>query len=220
MAAAAAATAELRLADRAERRRPRTTRCSSAAIWSSSFDPLSGNKIWEIQGSTTECVTSTVTDGGLIFTSGGYPRNQSRPPSADGSGKIAWENNSPRLRSIDARARRLSLCRAGRRRGHVLEGRHRQAELWKSRLAGTFSSSPVLVGDHIFATNEAGQTFVFRAAPDGFQSVAENQLGNEVFATPAICGNRIYLRAPSTRTDAARKCSIASAARAYKAIIN
>src|SRR5262249_35133518 len=41
----------------------------------SSFEPLSGKKFWEIKGSTTECVTSTVTDGDLIFTSGGYPKN-------------------------------------------------------------------------------------------------------------------------------------------------
>jgi len=33
-------------------------------------------------------------------------------------------------------------------------------EVWKNRLAGTFSSSPVMVGDTIYATNEAAETFV------------------------------------------------------------
>jgi outer membrane protein assembly factor BamB len=67
-------------------------------------------------------------------------------------------------------------------------------ELWKGRLGGTFSSSPVLVGPHIYTTNEAGRTFIFKATPDRFELVAENQLGDDVFATPAICGSRIYLR--------------------------
>ena len=60
----------------------------------SSFDPLTGKKNWEIKGSTTECVTSTVTDGELIFTSGGYPKNHVAAVRANGSGKIAWEKNT------------------------------------------------------------------------------------------------------------------------------
>ena len=67
-------------------------------------------------------------------------------------------------------------------------------EMWKSRLGGTFSSSPVMVGDMIHATNEEGQTFIFRTSPDSFQQVAKNKLGESVFATPAICGGHIYTR--------------------------
>ena len=33
----------------------------------SSFDPLNGKTLWEIKGATTECVTSTVTDGERVF---------------------------------------------------------------------------------------------------------------------------------------------------------
>src|SRR6185436_10796163 len=53
----------------------------------SSFDPMTGTKLWEIPGATTECVTSTVTDGPLIFTSGGYPKNHLSAVKADGSGQ-------------------------------------------------------------------------------------------------------------------------------------
>ena len=45
----------------------------------------------EIEGATTECVTSTLTDGKHIFSSGGYPRNHLSAVLADGSGQIAWE---------------------------------------------------------------------------------------------------------------------------------
>ena len=38
------------------------------------LDPLTGKKLWETKGATTECVTSVVTDGRLVFTSGGYPK--------------------------------------------------------------------------------------------------------------------------------------------------
>ena len=40
-----------------------------------SYDPLTGEPLWKMDGSTTECVTSTVTDGSLVFSTGGYPQN-------------------------------------------------------------------------------------------------------------------------------------------------
>ena len=58
------------------------------------FDPLSGETLWEIEGATTECVTSTVSDGQLIYTSGGYPKNHVAAVKADGSGDVVWENGS------------------------------------------------------------------------------------------------------------------------------
>ena len=58
-----------------------------------SLNPLTGNVLWEIEGSTTECVVTMVTDGERAFTGGGYPRNHTVAVRADGSGKIAWQNS-------------------------------------------------------------------------------------------------------------------------------
>lgn len=159
----------------------------------SGFEPLTGKKLWEIKGSTEECVTSTVTDGRLMFTSGGYPRNHVAAVHADGSGKVAWENNTrvyvPSMLVKDGHLYAVTdagiamcwKCDSGK-------------EVWKGRLGGTFSSSPVLVGDVCYATNEAGRTYLFKATPTAFEIVAENALDGEVFATPTICGGRIFLR--------------------------
>ncbi|MCP4509668.1 MAG: PQQ-binding-like beta-propeller repeat protein [Fuerstiella sp.] len=73
---------------------------------------------------------------------------------------------------------------------HAKSGR----EMWRSRMRGPVSASPVLVGDTIYASNEKGTTFVFKANPQSFQAVGQNQLGTESFATPTIVDNRIYLR--------------------------
>jgi hypothetical protein len=77
-------------------------------------------------------------------------------------------------------------------------------EVWKERLGGTFSSSLVLVGENLIATSEAGTSHVFVASPDGFKRVAQNQLGSECFATPAVCGSRIYHRV-ATQVDGKRQ---------------
>ncbi|MGE0608773.1 MAG: PQQ-binding-like beta-propeller repeat protein [Pirellulales bacterium] len=165
-----------------------------------SLDPATGKQLWEVEGSTTECVTSTVTDGELVFTSGGYPKNHMSAVKADGSGQITWENNSrvyvPSMLVRDGFLytildEGLAVC------WNCADGK----EVWRGRLPGTFSASPVLVGDRIFATSEAGQTYIFGATPDGFDLLAENQLGEEVLSTPTICGSRIYLRAANMDDD-------------------
>ena len=71
------------------------------------------------------------------------------------------------------------------------------AELWKHRLGGDTSASPLLVDGHILAPNEKGKTYVFRANPAKFDPVAENQLGTETFASPVAAGDRLYLRVAS-----------------------
>ena len=52
----------------------------------------------------------------------------------------------------------------------------------------------MLAAGNLYATNERGKTFVFKADPKSFQRIAENQLGNEVLATPAVSGNLLLLR--------------------------
>ena len=65
---------------------------------------------------------------------------------------------------------------------------------WKGQLGGTFSSSPVLLGDRIHVLNENGEYFEYEANPAKFELVHKGQLGEQVFATPVICGNRFYAR--------------------------
>jgi outer membrane protein assembly factor BamB len=159
----------------------------------SSFEPLSGKKLWEVTGATTECVTSTVTDGDVVITSGGYPKKHMSAMRADGSGKVVWENRTEVY--VPSMLIRDGYLYAVTDAGVAMCWKSDTGkELWKSRLGGTFSASPVMVGANIFAANEEGKTFVFKAGPESLELVAENQLGEAVFATPTICGGRIYLR--------------------------
>ena len=158
-----------------------------------SYDPLTGITNWEVAGATTECVTSTLTDGALVYTSGGYPKNHMSAIRADGSGELVWENESrlyvPSLVIRDGYLygvldAGIAVC------WQANSGR----EMWKQRLGGNFSSSPVLVDDRIYVTNEAGEFFVYLAQPDGFKLLNEIQIGDQVFATPTIANGHIYHR--------------------------
>lgn len=158
-----------------------------------SYEPLTGKTNWSTEGATTECVTSTVTDGTHIFTSGGYPKNHMSAIAADGSATLVWENASrlyvPSL-----------VIRDGYLYGVLDAGIATCWEAatgkvaWRQRLGGTFSSSLVLVGDSIYATNEDGEFSIFAASPGAYREIGKAKLGEQVLATPTICGSRIYHR--------------------------
>ena len=158
-----------------------------------SLEPTTGKVLWETKGATTECVTSTITDGQRVFTSGGYPKNHIAAIMADGSGKVAWENTT-----------RVYVPSMLIRDGHlyavmddgfaVCWASDSGKQLWKERLGGTFSASPVMFGNKILATNEAGKSYLFTVSPSGMNLIATNSLGEEQFASPTIAGGEIYLR--------------------------
>ncbi|MEZ6066069.1 MAG: PQQ-binding-like beta-propeller repeat protein [Planctomycetaceae bacterium] len=166
----------------------------------SSFDPLTGDKLWEVEGATTECVTTTIVAGELLFTSGGYPTNHISAVRCDGSGEVAWKNGvRVYVPSMLTRGNALfAVTDAG---VAMCWDSQTGAESWKGRLGGGFSASPVLVGDQIWAINEAGEMFVFRASPEQFDLLADGKLGDECFATPTIVGGEVYVRVARREGD-------------------
>jgi outer membrane protein assembly factor BamB len=159
----------------------------------SSFEPSSGKKLWEVAGATTECVTNIVTDGQRVFVSGGYPRNHVQALRADGTGKTDWENGARvYVPSMIVRDGYLyAIQDAGIA---TCWNSETGKEVWNERIGGTFSGSLVLVGDVLLATNEAGETHLWKANPQKFERIGKNKLGDESYASAAVCAGRIYLR--------------------------
>lgn len=157
------------------------------------YDPLSGQLLWSTPCLTMATCGTVVWDAENVYASGGFPKKETVAVNADGSGTVVWRNGvkcyeqsmliaDGYLYAVDDGG--IAWC------WHAASGR----EQWKQRLRGPVSASPVLVGDNIYASNERGTTFVFKANPQKFEPVARNQLGIESFATPTIVDNRIYLR--------------------------
>lgn len=166
----------------------------------SSFDPTTGRPLWSTPCLTAATCGTAIWENDIVFASGGYPKAETVAVRADGSGRVLWRNNvkcyeqSMLVKNGYVYAvsdQGIAYC------WHATKGN----EMWKWRLKGPVSASPVLLDNRIFASNEEGTTFVFEATPKGFNSIATNQLENESFATPTITGNRIYLRVATNQNS-------------------
>jgi outer membrane protein assembly factor BamB len=167
-----------------------------------SFDPLTGKKLWSIDGSTEETVVTAVTDGRRVFLGGGYPKNHTMALEADGSGKIAWENvTKTYVPSMIVKSGHVfAVGDAGRA---VCWNSATGEERWSEKVDREFYGSPVMADSRIYVTSKGGVTSVFEATAEKFTLLGQNPLGDESFSTPTICDDRIYLR--SAKTSATRQ---------------
>jgi len=67
--------------------------------------------------------------------------------------------------------------------------------VWDERLEGSdqVTASPVLIDGKIYSVNTAGRMVVFEAGPK-YNLLAENDLKEPVFASPAVADGRMYIR--------------------------
>ena len=167
----------------------------TGALKMSSYDPKSGELLWDAEGISKATCGTVVWDSGIVVGSGGYPESKTMAVKADGSGEILWVNNTKsyeqsmlafdgHVYAVDDRS--VAHC------WDIQTGEEKWSETLGRR--SPVSSSPTLANGHIYAANEKGTTYVFKASPDKFELVATNQLGDESFATPTIVGGRIYTR--------------------------
>ena len=69
--------------------------------------------------------------------------------------------------------------------------------VWRHRLGGVFFASPVGGDGKVYISSEKGQVFVLPPGPK-LEPIAVNDLGDGIYATPALVDGRIYLRTVNT----------------------
>lgn len=164
----------------------------------SSYHPDTGKLIWSVAGPAEVTACTPAFSDKLVFSSGGYPEKALLAIRPNGSGDVtrshvAWRaaKGVTYVPSPLFHAGKLYVVSDDSIASCFDAATGKQ--LWQERLDGGFSSSPVLAGDHLFVTNEAGKTFVLKTGSK-FEVTAQNDLGDGGFATPAVCGGQIFLR--------------------------
>lgn len=159
----------------------------------SSFDPATGEPLWEVPGTTAATCGTMVWEGDVVYASGGYPKAETIAIQADGSKRVLWRNNQKCYEQSMAVVDGFLYGLTDKGVLYCWNGKTGR-EQWRHRLEQGVSASPIVVGDLIYWANEGGTMYVFRANPARFELVSENRVMNEAFASPAVTGNRLVLR--------------------------
>lgn len=166
-----------------------------------SYDPETGKLLWSCVGPAEVAANTLAFSATTVFSSGGFPEKELRAIRGDGAGNVtqshlAWkvDKGITYVPSPLYHAGLLYLVNdAGIATCFDAES---GKQIWQERLEGNFSSSPVLVGNLIYATSEAGVTSILKATRT-FELVGANSLQEPVMATPAVCGGQVFLRTAS-----------------------
>jgi outer membrane protein assembly factor BamB len=160
------------------------------------IDPRDGRVIWKAAGPTRYCVAGVAYGSGLVFVNGGYPDRRSLAFRLDGAtGQApAWESRrgTTYVPSPVYHGGHFFAVNDG---GLATAWDARTGTVkWQQRLGGRHRASLVLAQGLLYATDDDGVTTVFQASPARYQEVARNDVGELVYATPAISDRRIFIR--------------------------
>ena len=116
----------------------------------------------------------------------------------DGRGVVTEQ---PRCLEVPAGLGQAVVARSGRRL--AVPGRREGVaacveaktgkEIWKARLGGDYSASPICAGGRIYFFDESGTSTVIEAGP-AYKVIAVNRLDDGFMASPAVSGGALYLR--------------------------
>ena len=162
------------------------------------YEPETGKELWRVEAVGSHSGSSRPVVGrGLVFSPTGYVAGvwAVRP---DGRGVVTESHVAWRYgRAV---ARRPSMLLVGDRLFMVdsegvaacVEAKTGK-ELWKARLGGNYSASPIHAGGRIYFFDESGKATVIEAAPE-YKPLAVNRLDDGFMASPAVSGKALYLR--------------------------
>ena len=162
------------------------------------LNPASGELVWRVQGPSEKFVCTPSVGHGMVFSFAGSPDKKSLAVRLGGSGDVtethvAWrsERGMPYVPSPILVGDYL----------HVINDLgvyscidpKTGAVLHTARALGSTYSSPIAVGNHIYLFEDTGRCTIFENRP-GFHVIARNELGEEVYTTPAVSSGQLFVR--------------------------
>ncbi len=165
------------------------------------LDPATGETIWDVRYDGYSVVPKPVYDRGIVFISTSFDNSKLLAIRPTGSGVVTdthveWtlDKSIPKTPSMIAHEG-LVYCVSDDGIALCVDGATGDV-VYRQRLGGNFSSSPLLAADKLYFTSEEGVTTVVRAGRE-FEELARNDLGERTLSSLAVVENSILLRTAS-----------------------
>jgi outer membrane protein assembly factor BamB len=170
------------------------------------FEPETGRRLWWVYNGGEAVVPSLVIGDGMVFSSSGFPTQFGKTPiyAAIRAWKLGGSGDVTQSNLVWEEKKGVPMIPSYLFTNHMLftvkeDGMAQCFEsatgkvLWRHRLEGTYSSSPITAGGKIYILSEAGSTTVIEAASQ-FKLIAENPLEGPCQASPAAADGRLFIR--------------------------
>jgi len=162
------------------------------------IDPASGEIRWWARYNGYSVVPKPVLCGERVLLVTGYGPTKLLAVRTGGSGEVTashidWEidRGVPKTPSALVHAGLVYLV-SDDGLGLCLDGESGEV-VWRGRLGGNYSASPVLIGDRIYFSSEQGVTTVIRTGRE-FEKLASNDLQEATLASPAVAAESLFIR--------------------------
>jgi outer membrane protein assembly factor BamB len=175
------------------------------------YDPLTGKEFWRVEERTSHsAATRPVVGDGTIFYPTGFSRGQLLAVRPGANGEVIDANANPTMNprtqlQVVWKVKRNVPCKPSILLvsdlifmiddggiASCLEAKT-GAEVWRERIEGNYSASPVSAEGRVYFFSEEGKTTVIEAGRK-FKVLAQNQLADGFMASPAIVGKALFLR--------------------------
>jgi len=166
------------------------------APWVIAYEPEFGGELWRCEGLAGDVAVSPVYAAGMVYVTNDAAQVMAIRTGGKGDvtkTHVVWAatQGMPDAASPISDGRFFLQAAAS---GEVTCFDAAKGNLlWSQSFDGGFWSSPMLVGDVVYATDMDGKTTLFKLA-DKYEVLGENKLGETVHATPAFSGGHIFFR--------------------------
>jgi len=176
------------------------------------YDPLTGRELWRVEERTSHSASSRPVAGlGMIFLATGWSQGQLLALRPGWDGEVLDANLADTSSSTSSLQLVWKVKRTVARKPSVtlvgdllymidddggitscLEAKTGD-ELWRERLGGKYSASPLFAEGRIYFFSQEGKTTVIEAGRE-YKKLAENPLDDGFMASPAVAGKALFLR--------------------------
>lgn len=170
----------------------------NSSVGVEAYDPLTGQALWHFNEPNQFPIPVAMHADGVIYLSRGYRSGPYAAFRPGGRGEISkthvlWHvpTGAPYISSL---VHYQGLLYMARDVGIVTCVDVKTGErVWRERLEGVFTASPVAGDGKIYMLSETGETIVLKAGRQA-EVLSRNAIEGRILASPAISGGRLFIR--------------------------
>jgi outer membrane protein assembly factor BamB len=164
--------------------------------WLMAHELASGAEVWRARLLGGELAPSPVLAGGMVLAV--WPGHAFYAVKADGTGDVtvshvAWKLEEE-IPDVPTPVVAGDLLFTANTEGHLIcRELATGGKVWDHAFETEFQATPLVVGDRMYLFSQPGKVFVVAVGRE-FKELASFEMGEEIYASPAVAGGRMYVR--------------------------